>query len=101
MTTPNTANKCVYPSEELLPCPFCGCKEIDSITDDGAHWNKCTGCGATGPMTTRYSGEEGEEYASWQSRPRYTSLLLELSDARKVISALRSPIPQEGGKHES
>lgn len=73
---------------ELLPCPFCGCSEIVGCSEDGAHWDMCAQCGAAGPVTTRYSGDEGEECASWNSRPRYTALLLEVSELRNHNRAL-------------
>lgn len=56
-------------ADELKVCPFCGGGDIISVCDDGLHWNRCNGCGATGPETTRYSGEEGTECIDWNTRP--------------------------------
>ncbi|HGM7407115.1 TPA: hypothetical protein ACKQGD_005800 [Pseudomonas aeruginosa] len=49
-------------------CPFCGSKENQTVIDDGIGWVKCNGCGATGPIFSKYSGEEDREYISWESR---------------------------------
>lgn len=61
MTTPPAA-------PELLPCPFCGSVKIVGRDDDGLFWQRCTGCGATGPETTKYSGEEGDPFTDWNTR---------------------------------
>lgn len=54
---------------ELLPnCPFCGGNKITGCDDDGLFWKRCISCGATGPETSKYSGEEGEPYPDWNTR---------------------------------
>lgn len=53
---------------ELLPCPFCCGTNLSRNHDDGLSWIKCHGCGATGPETTKYSGDDGEPVTDWNSR---------------------------------
>ncbi len=53
---------------ELKPCPFCGGLKIVKCDDDGLFWKRCTSCGATGPETTKYSGEEGDSFVDWNTR---------------------------------
>lgn len=54
---------------ELLGCPFCGVWNNLSVKhDDGLSWVKCYGCGATGPETTKYSGDDGEPATDWNTR---------------------------------
>lgn len=54
--------------EAILPCPFCGGTKIVKCDDDGLFWKRCTSCGATGPETTKYSGEEGDAFTDWNTR---------------------------------
>lgn len=54
--------------EELKPCPFCGGNKIVAYDDDGLFWKRCVSCGATGPETTKYDGEEGDPYYDWNAR---------------------------------
>ena len=63
-------------------CPFCGSKENQTVTDDGIGWVKCNGCGATGPIFSKYSGEEDREYISWESRAEAQAL-------REEVAALK------------
>jgi len=53
---------------KLKPCPFCGCNETELRHDDGIFWVKCLTCEATGPTNTKYDGEEGDPYVSWDTR---------------------------------
>lgn len=55
-------------TEAMCPCPFCGGTEILSCWDDGLYWKRCAKCGATGPETTKYDGEEGDPYLEWNTR---------------------------------
>jgi len=54
---------------ELKSCPFCGSSKIVATgDDDGRYWKRCISCGATGPETSKYSGEEGDPYTDWNTR---------------------------------
>jgi len=57
---------------ELLPCPFCGSDRVEGQVDDGLHWVRCRSCQATGPVTTKYAGEEGEKFSDWNTRTQPT-----------------------------
>lgn len=58
----------VNPEDHLSPCPFCNRTELARCWDEGLYWIRCVSCGATGPETTKYSGEEGDPYFDWNSR---------------------------------
>jgi len=60
-------------SDALLPCPFCKGIQIEQCHDDGLHWDRCKSCGATGPTTHKYSGEEDEPYNDWNTRACLTA----------------------------
>lgn len=51
-------------SSELLPCPFCGGKNLTVVN---GCWVKCLNlhCGARGPMDTR---DEAEAITAWNTR---------------------------------
>ena len=53
-------------SEELKPCPFCGCKTINMNKNIDGHifWFYCYGCGATGPR--KLSRDDAE--TAWNRR---------------------------------
>ena len=53
---------------ELKPCPFCGGENIELEYEEEIIWYRCRDCEATGPTTTKYSGEEDEEYINWNTR---------------------------------
>ena len=53
---------------ELKPCPFCGSLNIQTIMQDGMHWGKCLECEATGPLCSKYDGEEDGESINWNTR---------------------------------
>jgi hypothetical protein len=57
----------------LKPCPFCGSTMLENSSDDGISWITCRNCNATGPITSKYSGEEGEPYFDWNSRAEQSS----------------------------
>lgn len=80
-------------------CPFCGSKENQTVTDDGIGWVKCNGCGATGPIFSKYSGEEDREYISWESRAEAQALREEVArseqhrnDQADLIVSLRTEV---------
>lgn len=49
-------------------CPFCGKREAKPVHDDGRFWIRCGHCGATGPATSKYEGEEDSDYCDWDTR---------------------------------
>jgi hypothetical protein len=52
----------------MSECPFCGKTELEPVNDDGIFWMRCRTCDATGPKTSKYSGEEGEPFVDWNTR---------------------------------
>jgi Lar family restriction alleviation protein len=70
-------------SEELKPCPFCGCRDVALVENDKAHFRLgsytlvtyafCTGCGA---QTGTKAGMEAAERAidGWNRRAATESL---------------------------
>lgn len=73
-------------------CPFCGSKENQTVTDDGIGWVKCNGCGATGPIFSKYSGEEDQEYISWESRAEAQALREEVARLDRESQSLSSQL---------
>ncbi len=47
-------------AEKLLPCPFCGCEDIQRDDNGYEEWLKCSRCSAAGP----YTAEDAEEGVS-------------------------------------
>lgn len=73
-------------SEQLKPCPFCGASEAETIVDDGAHWTRCTQCGSTGPLGSKYSEDTD---TNWNTR----SLLAQRCTCPSGDGSLRWPCP--------
>ena len=75
------------PSDELLPCPFCG-GTPDLVVQNtiGGHKAICTGCGAWGHGTTK---PKAEATAAWNTRARSAredALVEALKTARDYVS---------------
>ena len=51
-----------------LPCPFCNSLKLEEVHDDGRFWVRCKDCGATGPLNSKYDGEEDTPFIDWNSR---------------------------------
>lgn len=69
-------------------CPICGSTSSSTEHDDGIFWVKCSRCGSTGPITTRYTDEE-EGDLTWNTRatdPLITGLLEQI---QRMGEALR------------
>lgn len=73
-------------SEELKPCPFCGCHEIDII--EGS-WVECHDCrNGTEPLTSR-----GKAIASWNRRAEDNILL---SYRKELFAAIAEALELDG-----
>lgn len=64
-------------ADEILPCPFCGCKETEEVMNDGDVSLECLHCHATGPYVC-----EGLEdpIEAWNSRYPDTTHIAEDPD---------------------
>lgn len=52
-------------SPQALPCPFCGCVEVETIVTLVPEWYACcNGCAAKGPL----QATEAEARAAWNTR---------------------------------
>jgi hypothetical protein len=71
------------------PCPFCGSICGSAKHDDGRFWWQCDGCHATGPLESRYSGDDDPE---WNSRPRESALIALVQEAAGEIERLNKKI---------
>lgn len=76
-------------ASDKTPCPFCDSADLEKCTDDGVAFTRCRNCGATGPCTTRYSGEEGEEFFDWNTRAHIAALEQCSDDWRKAYEQLK------------
>ncbi|MBS4049013.1 MAG: Lar family restriction alleviation protein [Alphaproteobacteria bacterium] len=78
---------------ELLPCPFCGVWNNLSVKhDDGLSWVKCHGCGATGPETTKYSGDDGEPVTDWNTRAQQAKPVVDDAMVDRALIAWIGPL---------
>jgi len=80
-------------SEDLKPCPFCGCTDI-SLDDDGDNeWLKCDWCGAIGGVDPAPEFEGETINWHWNRRPQPSpSSADKISDA-EVEAAARAMEP--------
>ena len=83
---------------ELLPCPFCGSRNIDAGFALGAQTIAagCLDCGAAGPTVPLYC--QAEAYEKWNHAAKQTAALLErVRELESGIAAVQEVIDRSYG----
>ena len=57
-------------SQEILPCPFCGCRETEEVMNDSEVSLECLHCHAHGPWVSEVMEDPIEAWNSRYGKPK-------------------------------